>query len=333
MTRARDTLVLTAFDKSKDAAQHWEQRDGVSEREIASANSFFAWLRLWLGTATANSDWHDDFRGENSLLRWVRHSETAELFTKPLPGPAEILSEELAGETCDATRLRERVLWKYGHLAATTEPAKTNVTVLRRRLADEDNEARQLFRPRRSTRIDDSLSAAEIGSAHHRFQQLVPLERTASSLDLRNEAAHLLNAGLLTERETAALDFNALLRFWQSPLGRRIVAGARLVHRELPFTARFSTNELHDLGLGRGDFTEEEFVIVQGVVDLALIDDHGITLLDFKTDRIEAGEVKQRAGEHSVQLRLYAAALQRIYGKEVTERWLHFLSPGETILV
>jgi ATP-dependent helicase/nuclease subunit A len=127
-----------------------------------------------------------------------------------------------------------------------------------------------------------------------------------------------------------------LLNFWRSEFGRRIVAHAPHVRRELPFTARFSAAELsretktHQTAAEVKEL-ENEFVIVQGVADLAVILPKEIWLLDFKTDRLTANEVETKKKAYEPQLNLYAQALERIYGRPVTERRLHFLSCGITV--
>jgi ATP-dependent helicase/nuclease subunit A len=96
----------------------------------------------------------------------------------------------------DFTALKKRLAWQYPHEVATREVAKTSVTALRRRATDEaDDEAKPLFRFGSSAVGSASakpsrgkLSAAEFGIAHHTFQQYVAIERTATELDLRNEA-------------------------------------------------------------------------------------------------------------------------------------------------
>ena len=232
---------------------------------------------------------------------------------------------------CDLDRIRARVLWQPEHGDAAHEPAKTNVTVLRRRASEEDDEARPLFKRRRAARRDGGLSAAQIGTAHHTFLQHMEFTAAESELSLRNEAQRLSTRGVLREAEASSLDFGALRQFWQSPLGRRIAATpAPCVHRELPFTARFTTAELRAMELGEGEFAEGEFVVVQGVADLAVILPEGITIVDFKTDVFPRAELDDRAREYTPQLQLYAAALGRIYHRPVTGLALHFLALGET---
>jgi ATP-dependent helicase/nuclease subunit A len=102
------------------------------------------------------------------------------------------------------------------------------------------------------------------------------------------------------------------------------------VHRELPFTARFSLRELHALGLV--EFCEgEDFVVVQGTADLAVLLPGEIWILDFKTDAVRGSAVRERAERYRPQLALYERSLSRIYQRPVTRCLLHFLEAGETV--
>jgi ATP-dependent helicase/nuclease subunit A len=72
----------------------------------------------------------------------------------------------------------------------------------------------------------------------------------------------------------------------------------------------------------------------QGVVDLAVIDEAGIWIVDFKTDRVLPGEpTRLKAAAYRPQLAVYGLALARIFGRPVMGRWLHFLATGETVAV
>ena len=161
------------------------------------------------------------------------------------------------------------------------------------------------------------------------------MDRGASLRDLKSDAERLRQAGVLSDDEMAALDFEALLAFWQSELGRRIRAQpARDVHRELPFTARMSPADLLLLKLPVNEgLPDDEFVVVQGVVDLAVILPKEIWLVDFKTDHLREGELEGKTDFYGPQVKLYGLALSRIYRRNVTESWLCFLSSGQTRLV
>ena len=182
---------------------------------------------------------------------------------------------------------------------------------------------------KRAAGSQKSFGAADLGSAHHRFLQLVALDRTGTAAELSREARRLEQQGRLSSQEVAALDFEAIARFWTSELGRRILARPHLVHRELAFTARFSPDELASLlGQASDPSLQSELVLAQGVVDLAVVAPEAVWLVDFKTDQFEArasGQLAARITEYSPQLGLYSAALERIYRRPVAECWLYFL--------
>ncbi|MCU0787473.1 MAG: PD-(D/E)XK nuclease family protein, partial [Verrucomicrobia bacterium] len=102
--------------------------------------------------------------------------------------------------------------------------------------------------------------------------------------------------------------------------------------RELPFTARFEHAEVRPmLGQEPGAAPMDEFVVVQGVIDLAVVLEQEIWLLDFKTDDVRGEALNARSKEYEPQVQLYAAALEKIHQKPVRHLWLHFLTAGQTV--
>ncbi|HXE41917.1 MAG TPA: hypothetical protein VN516_02745, partial [Candidatus Baltobacteraceae bacterium] len=116
-----------------------------------------------------------------------------------------------------------------------------------------------------------------------------------------------------------------------SEIGKQVRAQARFVRRELPFTAKFSPQELDEiLGTKSAADLEKEFVVVQGVADLVVLLPKEIWLMDFKTDDVRADEIGNKVKFYSPQLKLYARALEKIYSRPVKNCWLHFLSANRT---
>ncbi len=379
LTRARDTLLLVGTDAGKDVVQKWrEPATALSDLALLKARCPLHWLRAWLPSVTAEEDWRGDTAGQNALLSWDFYTaDDRRLAIADAAGPLTPTLSHAGGEgeAAVVARLRERLSWSYPHASATHELAKTSVTVLRRRAAEPEPEASTPFAPRFTVapRSRGGLTATQVGLAHHAFLQCVDLARTATALDLRNEAARLTESGVLTERDAAALDFVGLLSFWESSVGQQIRAHSSRVQREVPFTARFAVSELAAMGLlptgghegafslprSRGEggrrpdegwgppmpthitplpsskegSPSAEFVIVQGVADLVVFGEKEIWLLDYKTDHFDAAELSAKVREHGPQLSLYADALERIYGKKVTRTWLHFLALGRTELL
>jgi ATP-dependent helicase/nuclease subunit A len=236
--------------------------------------------------------------------------------------------------------MRERLGWNYPHAAATERKAKSSATALRREAEESNDEAEQIFAPGflswRPTRTPaptkSKLSAAETGSAHHKFLQHFLIGGGADLKSLESEAWRLEKDNYLSTDECAVLDLKALADFWNSDIGGKIRAKAEFARRELPFTARFSPTEIAEITGGKIEAgLENEFVVVQGVADLAVISPREIWLVDFKTDEVRAANLPEKTKIYAPQLKLYAAALGNIYSRPVTNCWLHFLSPGKTV--
>jgi ATP-dependent helicase/nuclease subunit A len=353
MTRARDTLILSGTASAKKFAGAWREVRELDDASVLAAGSYLDWIMGW---ASATDAYPNPPAGENVLWRWTIYEDLDErLAVSAAQAALGAQTDLLAADPDDAAwqRLRQRLAWQYPRDAATHLPAKTTVMALRRQMADE-TEVQELFGSqvqhpksnvqRRSSGRRVGLSATEIGTAHHTFLQLVSLERVGRIEDLREEAKRLQAAGALSQEEVESLEFGALAAFWQSELGRRILAQAKNVRRELEFTARLSPRELEE-GISAGakaagrtmavvyveNNVQEEFIVVQGAADLAVLLPGEIWLVDFKTDRITASELPERVKEYEVQLRLYAQALGGIYGRPVTEARLHFLALGKSV--
>ena len=144
--------------------------------------------------------------------------------------------------------------------------------------------------PRHAKRKAESgkrkLSAAEVGTAHHKFLQHVALEKAGEWRGARGRGSTAGRENAFCRRTNA--------RFWiwkRSPrFGIRGRADkswrhAENVKRELAFTARFSPAELAEIiGAKAEAGLENEFVVVQGVADLVVLLPEEIWLVDFKTD-------------------------------------------------
>ena len=67
---------------------------------------------------------------------------------------------------------------------------------------------------------------------------------------------------------------------------------------------------------------------MNGIIDLLLVEPEGLTLIDFKTDRIVPGSEQEAAQRHSLQVEIYAKAAEKIFEKPVREKLIFFLRTG-----
>lgn len=72
-----------------------------------------------------------------------------------------------------------------------------------------------------------------------------------------------------------------------------------------------------------------EKVILQGIIDAFIMEEEGIILVDYKTDRVKDGE--ELSNRYQKQIDLYSDALEQILGKKVNRRVLYSFSLGEEV--
>ncbi len=349
LTRARDTLILTGTLSKTRWKSFQSAPAAITPQAIVAANSYADWLGLWFAKNRAPwpmANGQNETEGKLAFLRW-RVADDAELM--------EELADEPVGEELPALddetgqRLQNLLAWEYPFAAATRRAAKTSVTALRRQAEEDmDDEAEPAFRSHLSARRlarapapptqslkseirNPKLSAADTGTAHHKFLQYFALETAPDVAALRAEAERLERANILSAAERAALNLEDIAAFWGSEKGRKIRAVTANLKRELAFTARFSPVELEAVtGVKAAPELADEFVVVQGVADLVVLLPKEIWLVDFKTDDLRPEKLSARIKTYAPQLKLYALALEKIYARPVTHRWLHFLGARRT---
>lgn len=339
MTRARDWLLLTGMVRGKEKLGKWASREAgeLPPARLKKASTPLDWLGPWVTHHLGSGSWISEPRGEADLFRWTLHALTQKNDSAPPERPALNLpsNDEPSAERLEA--IRERLTFEYPFLASTRENAKTSVSRIRDAASAETEEAAvwpllSTSLPREGGfRAASELPAREAGLAHHRFLELLSLDAVGSVEALEREADRIHQSGGLTPAERACLNLPALAAFWRSDLGEKVWRERASAHRELPFSCRFTPGELTALGAASPVPFDQEFFIVQGVIDLAVILPAEVWLIDFKTDLVEPGELPERVAVYKLQMALYSAALEKIYGRPVTQQWLHFLYLGQSV--
>lgn len=317
LTRAKERLYITAAVQEPEKRLD-KLRAGLSvplaPEVLAGAGSMADWL---ISAALADGQ-------EHLRLRVCESAESA----------AAAQAETPRGEIDEAAKreLARRLAFVYPHEAATRLPSKLTATGLKGR-RETDEEAVELTpRPHRPFRMPDfarqnrPVSGAEKGTATHLVLQYMDFAQSGSVEAVQGEIARLRAAGFLSEREAQAVDAAAIVRLFASPLGQRMKAAPAL-RREFRFSLLCDAEALFGEAAG-------ESLLLQGVVDCWLDEPEGITVIDYKTDRLRTrAEAERRAEEYRPQLAAYAGALARITGKPVRESVLYFLSCGEAVTV
>jgi len=340
LTRPADQLFLVAQYPSESAAEKWvTQVDSTAHpHEWAQAKCCMDWIGPALSQIIHQPDWFLATPSEHPLVRWQTVTPSIATPSQPptrsetSPPPDLLSTPKSASALADQI---ESVQFLYPFQPATLEPAKSTVSTIRRRWLQSDDDTVQASNlppfPKPNPTAPHgpfshpSLNAAEVGVAHHLFLQHVDLDSTSNPTTLQNEAQRLTALRILSSEQAQCLNWNVLSDFWNSELGLHLKRNVDHLRRELPFTAAFRPDEL------QLPPAIDDFIVVQGIVDAALILPEEIHLLDFKTGQVTSTSLPDEVQRYSTQLHLYALALQRIYQRPVTRLWIHFLSAQVTV--
>lgn len=218
--------------------------------------------------------------------------------------------------------LRKSLSFHYGHLAATQAPSKQTATDRKGREKDaeaaEDTQepkhpVRTWRRPAFHTRQTEGKT---YGSAIHQALQYIRYENCGSTEAVKEEIAYLVEKGFLTQEQGKLVNCEKIARFFASGIGRKLRTGT-------PYLREFKFSILDD-GRHYGEGLEGEEVLLQGVVDCALLEDDGITVIDFKTDNVTEETVAAVTKRYRPQVRTYGEALSRIYEMPIKAQYLYF---------
>jgi len=329
MTRAKDRLVMTYASQTleKDLQAIALRRDFDGGRLLCrEADCMGDWVLLAaIGRIEAGA-----LHAIGGRPKELTHGECLWRIETPKPqepeaqGAIREVTETAAMPEGVEEQLQKALTFRYAHVAATETPSKQTATGRKGRQKDaEAAESAGYSKPlERNLRQPDFLSGEPggktYGSAMHAALQYIRYESCGSAEGVSREMERLVEQRFLTEEQGKMVRREQLARFFQSEIGRKLRSGT-------PYLREFKFSILDD-GKHYGAGLEGEQVLLQGVVDCALLEEDGITILDFKTDRVAEETVAAAAERYRIQVETYADALARIYEMPVKARYLYFFS-------
>ena len=157
---------------------------------------------------------------------------------------------------------------------------------------------------------------AAIGDSYHHALAFYDYSKDISQL-----------SEFLSPEEYGLLNQEKLQKFLDSPLGQLFAKAYKenTLYREQHFMQEVEYEKLFPED--GGDNVEK--VILQGIIDAFIMEEDGIILVDYKTDRVKDGE--ELRNRYQKQIDLYSEALEQILGKKVKRRVLYSFSLGEEV--
>lgn len=319
LTRAREQLFITVPDNEKIRKRIEKVRSeiigsgGVTVGNVSAANSMLDWLAAAMimhrdGGWFRDGESIDPKKCEVSVnvcaAEELEKSDAAENTAKALPD-SEMLQ-----------KLRDMFAYRYDD-SLTQKTAKITVTEIAKSSGD------KLYLRRPDFALEyGGLTAAERGTAMHTFMQYA--DYRAAEEDVSAEAARLAEQGLLSFEERDSLNISQLEEFFRSELYSRMKKCGN-IRREQKFLIKKSDAALDDERLMEYNSNS----MLQGIADCMFEEDGEIVLVDYKTDRVDSGKVL--ISRYDLQIKLYSAALSKIFGKRVKEAYLYSFSLGKAV--
>ena len=156
------------------------------------------------------------------------------------------------------------------------------------------------------------------GNAYHALMEHFDFSVEDRWKSFEDQVDGMIKAGYLEEADRELLYRKSFKVFMTSPLAERMGNAQKRgrLYREKPFVMGLPASEVLPDGGPEGN-PSSEMVIVQGIIDAYFIEEDGIVLMDYKTDRVD--EPEELIKRYKIQLELYSEALGRYTGLSVKE--------------
>ena len=330
MTRAKEHLVLTGTckDSAPDAWQaRWTNHDGpLPADDVLGARSMLDWL---VPVAVAAK------RDGREPIRIVRHAADE---VAVWPNPESLRPTEGARQQRlsrleplnpapphdpAADQIIARLTTPYPFQRFTDIPASEAATELTKRgkvvvgVASEVEFKKPLELPR-AVRTEIKPTSADIGSATHLVLQHLDFQRPCDVADIRKQLDDLVRKRLIAPAEAQQVDVDSICWLAGSAVGKLMREHHAQVQRELPlYFAQLPPQPSDD---------PQDRIMIRSRIDALIQTPRGLELVDYKTDRVTAATIDERARFYQPQMDLYRRALKAITGREVAAVHLVFLS-------
>ena len=330
MTRARDRLIMTYASNSLESDLcSVVQRMDVSPRFLMTADVSCPgdWiLYTALRRQEAGSLFAISGRPQSTELKLpLWHIEAVTVTDDDQC--VEQQEKTMVQHTAKLQQIKDSLAFSYGYQAATCTPSKQTATQMKGREKDREVSEGAKHIPnfvwRKPSFISEEKQATLRGKAIHTAMQYIAYDKCGNTRQIDEQIADMVERKLLPVQWADLVDASLILQLFQTPVGQKL-AESKNVIREFKFSILDEANRYNPEVSG-------ERVLLQGVVDCAMVEEDGLVILDFKTDRIRPEQLADRAGAYRSQVLAYASALSRIYKMPVKSVQLYFFELNQFV--
>lgn len=217
-----------------------------------------------------------------------------------------------------------RLEWEYQYKKYSEMPAKISVSQIKKLQIEQkkivfESAGPQNYSIPKFMKEKQKLTGAEKGTLIHNVMQYLDFNRCENKNQIVEQLDHLIERKLLTLEQKNQISVTQLLKFFESSLAKRMIASEEL-KKEIPFIMEF-------------EYEGVEGVLLQGVIDAYFKEGEELILVDYKTDYTTPEKIDEIVKKYKVQLEYYSAALEKILGLRVKEKYLYLFSVEQAVLV
>lgn len=325
MTRARDRLIMTYASQllSSELAEI-VMRGDLSDPALLAVNADCPGVWV-LQTALKRTEAGPFYAlagnpecTEVSAFPWLISVRQA---TQHYGGAVQHEQSATSFDTGNIEKIRQGLSFQYAYRSATVTPSKMTATQLKGRLKDQES-AENTHNQRQHSRnwripsfVENGFNGKEYGNIMHAVMQYIRFEECTSLVGVNKEISRLKELGYISGEQAQMVDTNGIASFFSSELGRKLVHEGNVL-REFKFS-------ILDSGENYDPLLQAEEVLLQGVIDCAIIEDDGIIIIDFKTDHVSGDGIEHLIDKYTPQVQTYAKALSRIYSLPIKSKYLY----------
>lgn len=325
MTRAREKLILTGLCKDPE---EW-----YSHSASTSKNSYLELIREAVTTKYQSLFERVDYSTEKEAESVLSEDVNLELLKGKLEGAGDGFDGKLYEE------LRDRLGFTYPHKNLERLYTKTTVSEIKMAAIEkEDGEAAHPFAENESREYiplfaggETEVKGTDRGTAYHDSLELLEFSRFLDCADVKKELdsqfARMLEKGEMTKEDQAKVFKTKILDFLKTDVAKDMMEADRkgLLYKEQPFVIGVPASTVEE------EFPDSETLLVQGVIDVYFIKNGKVTVLDYKTDRVDSGEVLVE--RYRKQLEYYNEAVKQLTGLEVEAPLIYSFGLNATFVV
>lgn len=224
----------------------------------------------------------------------------------------------------------KKLMWKYAFENASKLPANVSISEIKRlyyenRISQRSEPAenfKMTFKTPAFLQGSKKLTAAEKGTAVHTILERLDFKKTYLTEDVKNIIDECVQLNILTKDEGISIKPTMIMEFLKSDVCKRVLQSDE-VNKEVPFALEINASEIYE------NESTDEGILVHGIIDCYFIEDGQAVLLDYKTDYIKENHEEYIKLKYSVQLDIYARAIESITGLVVKEKIIYLFGKGE----